>query len=387
MKTRFASVALVVALLTSAAAQAQQVTFGKRNEVGQKATFKTDVGTQMKINAAGQNIDQTMKVVRSATVTIEAVDNTGKPTQATYVFDNNNTGEMVMAGQRQEMASGLAGKTVTVKRDGVNGLSYSVQLDDQSKNELKEMFEPESGMLPSKPIGVGETWEVAGDDLKKLMPQGQGGNLDAKGTGKLLAVETTNGRQVAKVEFTMSMRGNEGGMNMTLTLSGTGLVDVATSQPVDLTLAGPMKMNGNTPEGAIAIDGTMSFTAKNSISAGGGGGVPALDIGRPKPQPIDPFNLPAKPAAVNFEGTFSDEKMTLTLGPSKLGLTGTIKRGANEFPVTASEQGNKLTGSFKAGDSLFDFTATMQGDTMTFQTGNTTYNLKRQAAKPVNPLE
>ena len=54
---------------------------------------------------------------------------------------------------------------------------------------------------------------------------------------------------------------------------------------------------------------------------------------------------------------------------------------------TASEQGNKLTGSFKAGDNTFDFTATMQGDTMTFQTGTTTYNLKRQAAKPVNPLE
>jgi hypothetical protein len=385
MKTRFALVALAVALFTSAGARAQQVTFGKRSEVGQKATFKTDVGTQMKINAAGQNIDQTMKVVRSATVTIEAVDGNGRPTKATYVFDNNNTGEMVMAGQRQEMASGLAGKTVTVTRNGEN-LEYSVQLDDQSKNELKEMFTPESGMLPSKPIGVGETWEVAGEDLKKLMPQGQAGNIDAKGSGKLLGVDTVNGRQVAKVEFTVAMRGKEGEMNVSMSLSGSGLVDVATSQPVDLTLAGPMKMNGNTPQGAIAVDGTMSFTAKNAITGGGGGGVPPIDIGKPKP--IDPFNLPVNPpAAASFAGTFSDEKMTLTLGPSKLGLTGTIKRGANEFPVTASEQGNKLTGSFKAGDSNFDFTATLQGDTMTFQTGNSTYSLKRHAAKPVNPLE
>src|SRR5687768_7981944 len=189
MKTRFASVAVVVALLASAAAvHGQQITFGKRAEVGQRATFKTDVGTQMKISVAGQNIDQTMKVNRSATVTIEAVDAAGRPTKATYVFDNNNTGEMVMAGQRQEMASGLAGKTVTVTRNGEE-LDYSVQLDDESKKELKEMFTPESGMLPSKPIGVGETWEVTGDDLKKLMPQGQGGNVEAKGTGKLLSVE------------------------------------------------------------------------------------------------------------------------------------------------------------------------------------------------------
>lgn len=373
--------ALAMFLMSASAVNAaEQVTFGRKMAAGEKFTFSQVVVSDNSISVSSngqviQQVQQKMTQNRAGTTSIEAVDESGKPTKTTFVFDKTTGTETAMNGQpAQAVPSSLSGKTVTVTRTGEKELNYSTEMDEAAAAEVKEMFTQEHTLLPSKPVTVGDSWDIDPAELKSMMPPGG----DAKAKGKLLSVETTGGRQIATVEFTIAMNGAMQGMAMNFDLQGKGTVDVVSGQPVDVEISGPLKASGRqqTPNGAldVAMTGKMTMNMKSKREGGGGGPV----------VPVNPGGNPLA-AAPDFAGTYSNEDTTVKLVSGIAGWTGTIKRGDKEFPISkATTSGSKITGKFTVGADAFDFDATLDGKTLTLSTGGATYTLTRAAS--ANPL-
>lgn len=366
---------------------AEQVQFGRKLEAGEKFNFTQTMvmDNAITVSANGQvvqNVQQKMTQNRVGSTSIEAVDDKGRPTKATYTFDKSSGGEMSMGGQpAQPIPSSLSGKTVTVTRTGEKDLTFSPDVDQAGQAELTEMFLQEHTLLPSKPVNVGDSWDIDPSELKSMMPPG--GQMDAKAKGKLLSVENTGGRQVATVEFSISMSGAVQGMTMKSDLGGKGTIDVVSGQPIDVEISGPIKGSGRqqTPNGAfdVAMDGKMTMNLKASRGGGGAGagGNPGVTIPAVGGNPLG--------AAPDFAGTFTNADMTVKLVSGVAGWTGTIKKGNNEFPISkATTNGSKISGKFTVGADAFDFDASLDGKTLTLTTGGATYTLTRAAS--ANPL-
>jgi hypothetical protein len=383
---------LALGILIASAANthaAEQVQFGRKLAAGEKYNFTQTMvmDNAITVSANGQvvqNVQQKMTQNRVGTTTIDTVDDKGRPTKATYTFDKSSGGEMTMAGQpAQPIPSSLAGKTVTVVRTGEKDLSFNPDVDQAGQAELTEMFLQEHTLLPSKPVTVGDSWDIDPSELKSMMPPG--GQMEAKAKGKLLSVENTGGRQVATVEFTISMDGGVQGMTMKSDLTGKGTVDVVSGQPIDIEITGPIKGSGRqqTPNGAvdIAMEGKMTMNLKAKREGGGGGagagGNPGISIPAVAGNPLA--------GAPDFAGTYSNADTTVKLVSGVAGWTGTIKKGDKEFPISkATTNGSRITGKFTAGGDSFDFDATLDGKTLTLSTGGATYTLTRAAS--ANPL-
>lgn len=89
--------------------------------------------------------------------------------------------------------------------------------------------------------------------------------------------------------------------------------------------------------------------------------------------------------AVDYEGTFKGDQLTVTLAAVQGHYSGTIQMQGRKFPCTAREAGDQLKGAFESDGNKFEFTATLEGDMFKLQSGGTDYKLKRQA-DVVNPL-
>jgi hypothetical protein len=403
----------LLALFLSAvpAVAAESVTFGRRLAAGDKVAFDQTMTMQSNtaVSANGQPLQQmgqSMKQVRIGTMTVEAVDAAGRPTKATFAFDPACGAEVTNPGAPgpQTVPSGLAGKTVTVTRTGDKALNYSAEVDPQSAAEIKEMFAPEGNIFPDKPLAPGESWDIDPAQLKNMVPPGQ--QMDAKAKGKLISVATAGGRQVATVEMTINLSGGAAqGVAFSSDLVGKGTVDVASGQPLDVTISGPLKASGQqpTPNGPVdvRVDGRTTMAMKSTLTPGAGGAVAAAEAvaggGGGGGNPLAPKNPLAGGTAENplapkprprspFDATFSDGKTTVKLTAAPDGTwSGTIKNGDNTYPITAATvDGTKARGKFTAGADAFDFDATLDADTLTLNTGGATYTLKRAA--PANPL-
>jgi hypothetical protein len=268
----------VLALLCTAgsALAAEQVTFGRKQAAGDKYSFNQTMtmDNTVSVSANGQVVQQVKQGMTQnlvGTLAIEAVNADGRPTKAVYTFDKSSGGEQSMNGQKQPVPSGLAGKTLTLTRDG-DKVTVDPQVDPAAEKEVTNLFKDDTNFFPKKPISVGDTWEIDPNEFKSMLPPG--GQANGKASGKLLSVETVNGRQVADVEVNLSISAAVQGITMKFDMQGKGKVDVASGQPVEMEMKGPIKGSGRqqTPQGAvdIAMDGNMSMTMKNKPEAHGG---------------------------------------------------------------------------------------------------------------------
>jgi hypothetical protein len=86
-----------------------------------------------------------------------------------------------------------------------------------------------------------------------------------------------------------------------------------------------------------------------------------------------------------FAGRFSDGRLAVDWTESGDSYTGTIALANQSFPSSAHADGANIAGTFVSGGNQFPFSATLQGDTLTLTTGGATYTLQRAAAA-ANPL-
>ena len=91
-----------------------------------------------------------------------------------------------------------------------------------------------------------------------------------------------------------------------------------------------------------------------------------------------------------FAGEFSDGNMRLQLTGGRGLYQGQIHFQGQTFPASAERSDDRnLTGKFTSGTDSFEFTGSLQGGTLTFVTGGTTYQLRKQGGAQkgaANPL-
>jgi hypothetical protein len=79
-----------------------------------------------------------------------------------------------------------------------------------------------------------------------------------------------------------------------------------------------------------------------------------------------------------YAGTFADAQVSLTLGKSADGYSGTLRVAGGGLPVAAKVTGDHLTGSFVSGGTTYLFEARVSGAVMTLLSDGRTYALQRQ---------
>jgi hypothetical protein len=95
--------------------------------------------------------------------------------------------------------------------------------------------------------------------------------------------------------------------------------------------------------------------------------------------------LAAEDKAAPYAGTFTTDRFKLELKTTDgRNYIGTITMGDNKLPLTGRAQRDSLTGSFESQGARFDFTARQTGEGLTFKTGSSDYNLKRQTTNPLD---
>lgn len=385
--------ALIVCLLPLHV-QAQQVTIKANHNPGDSYTFDQAMTMQlnMTISMNGQQnpVQQNMGQNRAGKVQVLEAQG-GQATKATVVFSPNCTGYMETVGQgKQDQPFALNGQTVTAVRqqDG----SYTLEGNPGADaSEVDDYVKIEEGMFPKRPVSPGDSWDVAPEEFAKAMQMDPSAKGSAK--AKLVSVDSVGGRQVASIDINLSLEGDQPGAgHMTMQLTGTVKIDVATGRTVGGNLAGPLTMAGQPQPGMdLKGNGRLNLTFNGSVSGGGAvvnpnpfpnpNPVPAPNP-NPNPNPFDPGA-----GAANFVGDFKNDKleMHVTKGAFE-NYEGLITMKGNMYKFTATAQGSTLTGKFQVEANSFDFTATLNGNQMTFKTGSSTYDLKRETGAK-NPLE
>jgi hypothetical protein len=111
---------------------------------------------------------------------------------------------------------------------------------------------------------------------------------------------------------------------------------------------------------------------------------------------IVPAGRPAEEDS-SLAGSYRDEEVTVEINaPTRSGdhlaCTGTVRLGADKFPLRAEVEEGRLKGTFQSQGQDFEFTGSIVGRILVFTTGGTTYRLTRQTANPLarpskpNPL-
>lgn len=139
-------------------------------------------------------------------------------------------------------------KTVLIEKKG-DKYEFTIdgkELTDEEAGELKQSFDPKKPadedmdklLLPSKPVGVGESWEIDGKNLTKLFGEEEKTAktlaLDkTKGSGKLVKAYKKDGRQFGVLEYSIEVpvKALEGehpcrdGAKLVMTVNVDGCID------------------------------------------------------------------------------------------------------------------------------------------------------------------
>ena len=376
------SIAGIFLCLLAFGAVAQPITIKPNQRAGDEYRFDQNMVMQLNLsvtaNGQQQQVVQNIGQNRAGTVKVISSQD-GEPIKATITFEPNSGGFMEMGQGKQDQPFALAGKTVTVTRQADGSYTPEGNLPPEAVAEIANYVKIDAGMFPKHPVSPGDSWDVAPEEFAQAMQMGPSAKGAAK--GKLVSVENIGGRQVANIDLTLNISGEQQGAGqMTIQLTGTVKMDVASGRTVGGTLAGPMTIAGQPQPGMdLKGDGKLNFVFKGSVTSTGA----AEDISNvptPLPAPVD------KPTPASFAGEFTGEKLSMNIQSNGAGYEGTILMKGKTYPFTAQATGTNLVGKFTVDASAFDFTAAMNADQMTFKTGSSTYDLKRKSVAK-NPLE
>lgn len=344
------------------------------------STMKTDM--DLMVNANGQQMPMQQSQGRVMSGTIEVLESAnGVPTKTKVTFGQDCGMSMSMMGQQQGRPFALAGRTVTVT---VNGEAIDIVpadgVDEEVRSAVSELVVRQDGIYPDRPVDVGDTWQ---GNLGAAA-----GELQPKLTLKLERFDTVDGRSVAHLACQGEMNGVNNGMNIAGTLAGPLVLDIATGLPLEGSLAGDMKMNGNTTENGMPIQingtGKMTFTGRHVIR----GDAPRPFAPDVNPNPINPPN-PVNPigpdnplgGAPALGGTYTGDGLTMTIAGDDIQLDLGGRKFAGKI---ARLDGSTVSGSFSHEGTTFDFKCVPNGNDIDFTTGTRTYKLKKQGGG--NPL-
>ncbi|HTF57239.1 MAG TPA: hypothetical protein VK661_08400 [Planctomycetota bacterium] len=163
---------------------------------------------------------------------------------------------------RQE--DGLKGRKVTITlRDGKEERTGLDGVPDEAQKTLT-LDDPLTGLFPTGPVRVGDSWEIAGDGLKKIFAGGD--FTEGKITVRLREVKEVDGRKCAVLGTVWEVRGkNPDGFTRELRQTGTITVWIERGYVMGMDQKGVLKTTGavagsGMPTGESAITGSRQVT-------------------------------------------------------------------------------------------------------------------------------
>jgi hypothetical protein len=148
------------------------------------------------------------------------------------------------------------GDKFTVTAEGDKPLSKE-DLDDLTRKANDADTSRDEIFLPGKPVKVGDTWTVKGEDLVKTL--GKGGNLDPKNSsaeGKLVKVYKKDNHQFGVIEMTLK-----------LAPAATPGIKYEKTPVVEMKITLDTAIDGSTASGVMSMTGSMA--AKGTAEAAG----------------------------------------------------------------------------------------------------------------------
>lgn len=401
----------------SAAAAEQQQAYTLKLQTAPGERWSFDVSTAIKqkgeVTANGQPaqaIDQSANQRRKGTLEVLAVAD-GKPTAIKVTFDAQSANTGTLGGQAAP-AFALAGKTITLRREGANITNdLPEQPDEQTRAELDRLLDPDTSVYPTRPVAVNEEWDADAGSLGRQFQLGNDDKVSMK--CKLLAVKDIGGgRQVADVSLAGEVvKHDQGFVETTTTLNGVTRIDVASGQVLNADILGKMSSRGNRTANdasgkqvAIAVNADGTLEMHQQVRPLGASAAPAAEASAPAATPsgnvavMKPAdakattadNPPApRPPASIFNGSFKGDELSIDLSADEGDrYTGTMRLRDKQFPVTAHAEGARLLGTFQSGGTNFDFSASLDGDTLKLTSGGSDYTMRRAggSTSAENPL-
>lgn len=158
----------------------------------------------------------------------------------------------------------IHGRRVTIERRG--GREERAGLDGVPEAESRTLTldDPLARLFPDKAVAVGESWDIAGEGLKKFFP---GGDFnEGRIVVSLRDVKEIDGRRCALLgtNYDVSRKGADG-TTFELRLMGTLTVWIDRGYVLAMTQSGGMKVSGadpktGQPNGETAITGELKAT-------------------------------------------------------------------------------------------------------------------------------
>ena len=102
---------------------------------------------------------------------------------------------------------------------------------------------------------------------------------------------------------------------------------------------------------------------------------PAADARAPSTPP-DPFAAPSS-AQATFDGSYADERITLTLRTTATGYVGEVGTADQRYAVEGVATPDGVRGTFSGNGFSYDFVAVASRDGLRFETSGTVYDLRR----------
>lgn len=284
----------------------------------------------------------------------------------------------------------VSGKTVTLKRQPDNSIAHDFQgqLNEDELYSLLNMLASETYWLPKQPASAGQSWEVNAGLIARIYGLSEAQNPVARCTLRSCNAD------IAEVEIATDMQQQSPNGPMTLRLQGKGIIDRPMGRMAVVQMEGQfnLQLQGQQQDpfgNVVNIAGTVSGPATFRMASqprGAGGPPPVNPPALPPSNPpvFPPVNPPANPPPGNplaatdpIPGTYKSDALTIEIRKAADGYEGTIRMGANAFPMKARAEGGKLSGTFESQGSAYPFSATVEGNRMTFVTEGTTYNLTK----------
>lgn len=225
-----------------------------------------------------QNIQQTKSEDESAQTTIlESTDNSiTKVLLKVIRKDSAETGP----GGEKKTNSPIAGKSfILTKKDkeiavtDAEGKAVNDDFAKAAREEGSNLFDKDfnqfAKILPDRPIKVGETITIKGEEALELFGGKDQSFSDGTFSLTLKGSKDIAGQKCAEFNVTMSLKGEpQKGINIDTTLKGSMLIDTSNSWPLKMNVTGPMTVKGlnETPQGKISFTGTGTMTIEHEAS-------------------------------------------------------------------------------------------------------------------------
>ena len=161
------------------------------------------------------------------------------------------------------------------KDDAVHGRKVTIELRDgrevrtgaegvpEAEQKTLSMDDPLTRLFPDKAVAIGESWDLQGDELKKVFVNGD--FTEGRIVVSLRDVKEIDGRRCALLMTKYDVKSAAGGAKRELSLSGTLTVWIDRGYILAMNQSGTMKTDGadpktGQPNGEAAITGELKAT-------------------------------------------------------------------------------------------------------------------------------